>query len=83
VQWVGVIECKSNIFIWKCKEWNTSKHVTVYQDSNAMNLSYYWGHSVSPLSFWHATDAYNTSMLSSNLLPFSVLFGGNSVGQLN
>jgi hypothetical protein len=67
----------------KCKEWNTSKRVTVYQDSNATNLSHYCGHLVSPLSFWYATDSYNTSMLSSNISLFLVLFGGNSVGQLN
>ena len=35
------------------------------------------------LSFQHATDSYNTSILSSNLSLFLVQFGGNSVGQVN
>lgn len=59
------------------------KYVTIYQATNATNLSFYCRHSVSPLSLWHATDSYNTLMLASNLSLFLVLAGGNSFDQLN
>jgi hypothetical protein len=44
-------------------------------------ICYYCWCSVSPLSFWNATDSHDTLMLSSNLSLFLVLVGGNAVGQ--
>jgi len=81
VQWVGVIEHKSNIYE---NAKNGILHNMLLYIKIQMQQIYHTAEGTpSLLSFRHATDSYNTSMLSSNLSLFLVLFGGNSVGQLN
>jgi hypothetical protein len=81
VQWVGIIEHKSNIY--ENAKNGILRNMLLYIKIQMQQINHTAEGTRSLLSFWHATEPYNTSVLSSNLSMFLVLFGGNSVGQLN